>query len=59
MLRMSTFLRSTNSSFTTGPHGLGSVFRQSARSTNVRPPSGLYWADGLWAAARSDNRVYP
>jgi len=59
MLRMSTFLCSTNSSFTTSPHGLGSVFRQSARSTHVRPQSGLYWAHSLWAAADSDNRVYP
>src|SRR3984893_19206197 len=45
------FLHSISSSFATSPNGLGSVFRQSARSINARTPSGLYWADGLWAAA--------
>jgi hypothetical protein len=50
------FLRSNSSSFTTSPNGLGSVFRQSARSINVRTPSGLYWADGLWARGGSANR---
>jgi adenylate cyclase len=45
------FLRSNSSSFTTSPNGLASVFRQSARSINVRTPSRLYWAVGLWAAA--------
>lgn len=54
------FLRSNSSSFTTSPNGLGSVFRQSARSINVRTPSGLYWADGLWAAAvPTTARVFP
>ncbi|MEA3177353.1 MAG: adenylate cyclase, partial [Gammaproteobacteria bacterium] len=45
------FLRSNSSSFTTSPNGVGSVFRPSARSIYMRTAGGLYWADGLWAAA--------